>query len=111
MLGVRLSGAQALPIFSGEEEAELFLRASSSPATEGWRVRGVGLGGLVTLLSGRSCAGVERVVLDPSPEMVAEAMLALLSVDKEILLDSLLGQGRAWFEARQLRVGGDEGRP
>lgn len=107
LLVIRLCGVDALPIFGSQEEADLFVGACSG-AAGGWRPKEAGIGEVVALLSGRSCADFERVVLDPPAEILDEAMLWLLSVDRRILLDSLLGQRGAWFEERRLVDGGDE---
>jgi hypothetical protein len=41
------------------------------------------------------------VALDPSPEIVAEDAIDLVSLSREGFVDSLLGRGRAWFEDRE----------
>ncbi len=94
---VRLAGGKALPIFSLQREARSFLRSSEA---NGWEIREMGAGELVSLLSG-PCGRVERVVLDP-PEAVDEALLGLLSVGREVFVESVLGRGRAWFEGGRL---------
>lgn len=97
VLTIRLSGGEALPIFSLEEEARSFLRSS---AADGWELRETGAGELASLLLG-PCGEVERVVLDPPPDETDAAMLGLLSVGREVFVESLLGRGRAWFEGRR----------
>ncbi len=76
---------ETLPVFSSEEEAEIFLRFGG--VTGGWWARGGSAGELVSVLSG-PCAGVEKVALDPSPEMVVEGTVGLVS----LLRESFIGQ-------------------
>jgi hypothetical protein len=73
-------GEQALPIFSGEGEAEMFVWLAGA-FEDGWRVRETSAGELVSILYG-TCAGVGRVALDPSPHMAAET-IRLVSVSRE----------------------------
>jgi hypothetical protein len=84
-LGVRVlvadcGGEQALPVFSGEGEAEMFVWLGDA-FEDDWRVRETSAGELVSILYG-PCAGVGRVALDPSPEMEAET-IRLVSVSRE----------------------------
>lgn len=87
-------GDDAAPaVFSGEGEAELFLRL----AVEGdeWRVRRASPGELALLLRGPSCAGAKRVALDPSPEMFADKLLVdLVSVGKNRFLERFARRDR-----------------
>jgi hypothetical protein len=81
VLTIRTDGGQeTLPVFSSEEEAEIFLRFGG--VSGGWRTRGSGAGDLVSVLSGL-CAGVQEVALDPSAEMVAEGTVGLVSLPRE----------------------------
>ncbi len=84
-----------LPVFSSEEEARKFLPAHLEE--DGWHPRPTGIGELVSVLWG-PCAGVGRVAVDPSPEMVDEESVDLVSVDRNVFADSLLGRGRHWYE-------------
>jgi hypothetical protein len=67
---------ETLPVFSSEQEAQIFLRFGG--VTGGWRARRSSDRELVSLLSG-PCAGVKKVALDPSPEMVVEGTVGLVS--------------------------------
>ena len=68
---------ETLPVFSSEEEAELILRFGG--VTGGWRARESGAGELISILSG-PCVGIKKVALDPSPEMVVEGTVGLVSL-------------------------------
>jgi hypothetical protein len=81
--GVLLVGCgdeQALPIFSGEDEAEMYVWLRGA-FEDGWRVRETSAGEIVSILYG-PCAGVGRVALDPSPVMAAEARPNSVSRDR-----------------------------
>ncbi|MBA3617291.1 MAG: hypothetical protein M3491_00975 [Actinomycetota bacterium] len=80
MLVADCGGEQALPVFSGEGEAEMFVWLGGA-FEDDWRVRETSAGELVSILYG-PCAGVGRVALDPSPEMAAET-IRLVSVSRE----------------------------
>jgi hypothetical protein len=72
VLMVGCSGEQALPVFSGEGEAEMFVWLRGA-FEDDWRVRQTSAGELVSILYG-PCTGVGSVALDPSPEMAAETI-------------------------------------
>lgn len=98
------STAPVLPVFSSEAEARALLGA---PGEEGgWRTREATAGELISVLSasgssGGPCAGVEKVALDPPPEILDKPeLLALLTVGRQRFLDSLMGRGHAWSEAQ-----------
>jgi hypothetical protein len=106
---------RTLPIFSYREEAEAFLealrqdrltwgKACVTPASSSWRVRETTRGELVSLLCG-ACAGVHRILLDPSPEIDAEMVVDLVGVGRESFMERLLGRGRAWFHGRHNKTG------
>jgi hypothetical protein len=84
---------EALPVFSSEEEAELFLRFGG--ATGGWRARGSGAGELVSVLCGPCCAGVEKVALDPSLAMVVEGTVGLVSLPRESFIGQIMARSSA----------------
>ena len=73
-------GEQALLVFSGEDEAEMFVWLKGA-FEDGLRVRETSTGELVSILYG-PCAGVGMVALDPSPEMAAET-IRLVSLSRE----------------------------
>ena len=88
VLMVGCSGEQALPVFSGEGEAEMFVWLEGA-FEDGWRVRETSAGELVSILYG-PCAGVGRVALDPSPEMVGINAISLVSLTRERFLSWIL---------------------
>jgi hypothetical protein len=88
VLTVSCSGEQALPVFSGDGEAEMFVWLAGA-FEDGWRVRETSAGELVSILYG-PCAGVGRVALDPSPEMVGIHAVSLVSVTRERFLSCIL---------------------
>jgi hypothetical protein len=81
LLVVDCGGEQALPVFSGEGEAEMFLWLGDS-SEDGWRVRETSAGELISVLYG-PCARVGSVALDPSPEMMAARAVGLVSVSRK----------------------------
>ena len=84
----RGDGGEALPIFSFEEEAEMFLHLSGY--ADSWSVRESSSGEIVSVLLG-PCSGAESVALDPPPKMVAGATLSLVSLRRKRFLERLLG--------------------
>ena len=79
-------GEVALPVFSFEDEARMFLEIGK---LGGWRVRETSDGELISVLCG-PCAGVRKVVLDPLPGLDGEGMNDLLSMEREAFMESLL---------------------
>ena len=80
VLMVGCSSEQALPVFSDESEAEMFVWLEGA-FEDGWRVRETSAGELVSTLYG-PCAGVGRVALDPSPGIASDT-ISLISVSRE----------------------------
>jgi len=83
------SGA-ALPVFSFEDEARMFLELGASGV---WRVRMTSAEELASVLGG-PCAGLRRVVLDPLPGLDGEGLNGLLSMEREAFMESLLNMQR-----------------
>src|SRR3712207_3111604 len=73
-------GKEALAVFSHEEEAEMFLQSFGTTG-EGWRVRETSVGEVILLLYGPSC-GAHTVALDPLPQMLADGILALVTLER-----------------------------
>ena len=80
---------ETLPIFSSEEEAEIILRFGG--VNGGWRARESSVEELVSVLSG-PCAGVKQVALDPSPEMVVEGTVSLVSLLRENFMNLIMAR-------------------
>src|SRR5215217_6486441 len=85
-------GEEALAVFSHEEEAEMFLRLGQA-GFDGWQARESTAGELISVLYGL-CAGVERVALDPLPEMIPERTVGLVSLSRERFVDLVLSRER-----------------
>src|SRR5215216_7803466 len=89
LLTVDFDGAgEALPIFSFEEEAEMFLWLQTTE--DGREVREITPGQLVSILYG-PCTDVERVMLDPLPEIGARVQISLLGMDRHDFVESVMG--------------------
>lgn len=136
VLSLDLADGRVLPVFGSQQSAAEFLSAwlsypvadeaaealveahtntaGASTVDGDWKLRGTGAGELVSLLSGSafsagSCAGVERVALDPPPELVdgirhgiTEGHVGgLISVSRRCFLERLMGRNRTWFESTQ----------
>ncbi len=86
---VEFGDVEALPVFSFEEEAELFLSLGVS-GEEGWEVRRSGAGEILSFLHG-PLAGVHGVALDPVPECLGGSLLELLTIGKEDFEAMILG--------------------
>ena len=86
-----LGNGATLAVFSGEREAKMFLFLGV--CKNGWKVRQTSPGELFSMLDGAR-ASVKKVALDPSPEMVAENLLGLVSVGKDRFLERFANRGR-----------------
>jgi hypothetical protein len=93
------TNGEALPVFSFEEEAKLFLRYAVLET--GWRVRETTAGELVSVLCG-PCVDVGKVALDPPPEIAGKAMINLVSVGRKDFVQSLLSGEREPAARRQV---------
>ena len=81
---------QALPVFSGEAEAEMFVWLGGA-FEEGWRAREVCAGELVSVLHG-PCNHVRCVALDPSSELVETCAIGFVSMKRERFLKWVAGR-------------------
>jgi hypothetical protein len=89
VLTVDLDGTgEALPVFSFEEEAEMFLWLQTTE--DGREVRETTPGQLVSILYG-PCAHVGRVILDPLPEIGVRMQISLLGMDRNDFVESVMG--------------------
>jgi hypothetical protein len=78
-----------LPVFSFQEEGELFLRLEATEAN--WWSRETTTGELVSLLLGL-CSQVDKVALDPLPGIWERKILELVSTDRRCFVRHLLGE-------------------
>jgi hypothetical protein len=83
---------EALPVFSFEEEALMYLRLRAGTPETGWGTRQTTAGELASVLYG-PCASVRKVALDPPPEACGGPLLGLLSVERDEFVRILL-EGR-----------------
>ena len=84
--------SRVLPIFSFEEEAQMFLRLGGYEGDEdadGWRARESCAGELVSVLLG-PCLDAKGVALDPLPEMLEDGTLGLVGVGRRRFLGQLM---------------------
>ncbi len=79
-------GRRVLPVFSFEEEANLYL---SLGAEGSWRVRQTEVGELLSLLY-CLCNKVEVVALDPVSEIETDVLCRLVSFERERFVDVFL---------------------
>jgi len=91
-LCVRAGAARVLPVFSFEEEAEMFVRLGGYDGGR-WRARESCAGELVSVLCG-PCKDVEGVALDPLPEMLEDGTIGLVGVGRGRFLGRLMARGR-----------------
>ena len=81
------SGEEALPVFSFEEEARMFLELRALGGD--WRVRVTSPGELISVLC-CLCASVKRVALDSLPHPDGAALNHLMSMEREAFMEFLL---------------------
>jgi hypothetical protein len=79
-------GQRVLPVFSFEEEANLYLRLG---IPSGWQVRQTEGGELLSLLY-CLCNKVDLVALDPMSAVETNVMDRLVSLERERFMDILL---------------------
>ncbi|MBX6764604.1 MAG: hypothetical protein K6T51_12375 [Rubrobacteraceae bacterium] len=85
------SGKEALPVFSFEEEAEMFLWRAG--LEDGWHTRESGAEELRVLL--QEGDGIGLVALDPLPEMISTSTVELVCVSAERFVERLRRRGRS----------------
>jgi hypothetical protein len=84
------SGEEALPVFSFEDEARMFLELGALGGD--WRVRVTTPGELISVLF-CLCASVKRVALDPLPHPDGAALNHLMSMEREAFMEFAGKQG------------------
>ena len=89
VLTIDTGDEMVLPVFSFQEEGELFLRLEATEAD--WCLRKTTTGELVSLLLSL-CAQVDKVALDPLPGLWEREDLGLVSTSRRHFLRHLLGE-------------------
>lgn len=84
-------GEEVLPVFSHQEEAEMFLWLGEVGAS--WHARESAAGELTSILYG-PCSGVTKVVLDPLPKMLEEKTVSLVSLSQKRFIERILSGRR-----------------
>jgi hypothetical protein len=102
-LCVQAGAARVLPVFSFEEEAQMFLHLGGYDGGD-WLARESSVGEMVSVLLG-PCLEVEGVALDPLPEMLEDGTIGLVWVGRKRFVGQLLARG--WVRA----AAGDASRP
>ncbi len=97
-------GEEILPVFSFEEEAEMFVLIEGPGA--GWRAMEATPGEVASVLCG-PCAVVGKVALDPPPAVCGDRIIDLVSLGREAFLEILLGGEKAPSSRRVLHRGGN----
>jgi len=82
-------GEKALPVFSFEDEAGMFLGLGTLRG--GWRVRETTTGELVSILLGPH-ADVEWVLLDPLPDLDGREAAELFGMPRKAFVEHQLGR-------------------
>jgi DNA-binding NarL/FixJ family response regulator len=85
MLTLHRGVEKILPVFSHKEEAEIFLGLGGI-ADDDWQVRESSTMELISVLHG-TCADVNKVALDPLPEMLSESTVGLVSLSRERFIE------------------------
>jgi len=93
-LCVQVGWARVLPVFSFEEEAEMFLHLGDYDDGVWW-TRESCAGELVSVLCG-PCVGAKGVALDPLPEMPEDGTIGLVWVGRKRFLEQLLASKGEW---------------
>jgi hypothetical protein len=99
VLTIDAGGEMVLPIFSFQEEGELFLRLVATGAN--WWPRETTTGELVSLLLGL-CARVDKVALDPLPGLWEKEIVGLVSTGRRNFVRHLLDEVAARSEHKDL---------
>jgi hypothetical protein len=79
-----LDSGSILPVFSGEDEAEMYLWFERADE-DGWQVRRSSSEELMSVLYG-PCSGAGAVVLDPSLEIIEGSSAWLVNLDRRRFL-------------------------
>jgi hypothetical protein len=111
VLTIHLGGsAEALAVFTYEEETRTFLDFRLGASGEGWKARQTWPGELASALYG-PCSAVKKVALDPLPEAVdREKSMGHFTMDRDDFLRMLLGEGSAGIRLGSSRTLGSHKR-
>jgi hypothetical protein len=99
VLTIDTGDEMVLPVFSFQEEGELFLRLEATKAD--WCLRETTTGELVSLLL-CLCARVDKVALDPLPGLGEREILGLVSTGRRHFVRHLLGEAASHSERKNL---------
>src|ERR687896_1059370 len=97
VLTIDAGGKTVLPLFSFQEEVELFLHLQAKGAD--WWPRETTTGELLSLLLGL-CAGVDKVALDPLPSLGEREIIGLVSTGRRRFMRHLMGEDTAHSERK-----------
>ena len=96
-------GGETLPVFSFEEEAQMFLWFVENG--DEWLAFEVSGDELISMLFGPR-AVAENVALDPSPEIVAEMAVGLVTLSRERFVDRIVdADGRVFSQVHHTPTG------
>jgi hypothetical protein len=95
VLTIDAGGETVLPVFSFQEDVELFVRLEAREAD--WWPRETTTGELVSLLLGL-CSGVDKVALDPFPSFGEREIRGLVSTGRRHFVSHLMGEVAAHSE-------------
>lgn len=98
VLTIDAGGETVLPLFSFQEEVELFLHLQAKGAD--WWPRETTTGELVSLLLGL-CARVDKVALDPLPSLGKREIIGLVSTGRRHFVRYLMGEDTAHPERKK----------
>jgi hypothetical protein len=99
VLTIDAGGETVLPLFSFQEEVELFLHLQAKGVD--WWPRETTTGELVSLLLGL-CAPVDKVALDPLPSLGKREIIGLVSTGRRHFVRYLMDEDTAHPERKNL---------
>ena len=89
MLTIDAGGETVLPVFSFQEKCEIFLGLEATQAD--WWPRETTTGELISLVLGL-CARVDKVALDPLPDLGGRELVGLVSTGRRHFVRHLMGE-------------------
>lgn len=104
IFSIGLGEQECLPVFSFSDEAKMFLELRGME--NDWEARKTGFGELLPMLFS-SLSGIQRVSLDPLPEVSDDnTMTDLVTISRKCFMDRLLVRSRSWWlEGKDQRDG------